>query len=66
MAARRQWKDFNGRGELLNVASVARQCVPAGSGATGATGAPGTGAKYTVEKVTFHSSAKTLTESRPL
>lgn len=65
-ATQRQWKGFNGWGELSNVASVAQQCVPAVSEGLGATGATGAGEKYTVEKVTFHSSTKTLTESRPL
>ena len=42
-------------GVLLNVASVAQQCVPAG---TEGSGPLGPGVKYTVEKVTFHSSTE--------
>jgi len=43
---------------LLNVASVAQQCVPAGTESTGPPGPPGPGVEYTVQKVTFHSSAE--------
>lgn len=42
-------------GALLNVASVAQQSVPAG---TEGSGPLGPAVKYTVEKVTFHSSAE--------
>lgn len=52
------WKQVDGGGwggVLLNVASVAQQCVPAG---TEGSGPLGPGVKYTVEKVTFHSSTE--------
>lgn len=54
-----QWRDFEvelmvGR-ELLNVASVAQQYVPAG---TEGFGPLGPGVKYTVEKVTFHGASE--------